>query len=61
MAKYKVIMDNKIWSFTIEADEIVEEEDGIMVTKFYEEIDDGIYDLIDFRASEAIEEIKEIE
>jgi hypothetical protein len=61
MTKYKVVMDNKTWSFTIEADEIVEEEDGIMVTKFYEEIDDGIYDLIDFRASESIEDIKEIE
>jgi hypothetical protein len=62
MTKYEVIMNNKIWNFTIEADTIQEEEiDDVKITKFYQEIDEGIYDEIDYRASKHIDYIKKIE
>jgi hypothetical protein len=57
MSKYKVVMNNKIWSFTIESDTIQEEKvDNVKVTKFYEE-----NDLVDFRLSKRIDYIKKIE
>jgi hypothetical protein len=62
MSKYKVVMKDKIWSFTIDADTIQQEEiEDIKVTKFYEEIDEGIYDLLDYRPSKRIDYIKKIE